>query len=373
MTTPRFIVSLLMLAAVASPLRAQAQPADSMAALGAKTDLNDEDRAQIRTFVTERVAKIAGTDAGAARAATDELRTAFAGSDAFLRNYAAACLEAVGSAYKKADTVAATRLLAVIDAFNVIEAQALLLEALQDDRVGVRAAGAIGLRTLRPKLAAAGADTVQKVLGALREAGKKEKSRDTLKTIYAALNFAELPSAPEPKANVAAVLDLLDARSRQYAAGTVTALGADDTGLRIAQALLRNMDDAERQRLTVAVATMMKYAIEEYASPATKLSDVRDKTSSRELIETRNALERLIVGGEELLAALLKPEKAPTVAEQLKKLKMANMKVEWQNWVPLLQKAVNQDFALRELPTAADESAPEPTPETEEPAPAETP
>ncbi|HPM23418.1 MAG TPA: hypothetical protein PLP66_05900, partial [Phycisphaerae bacterium] len=176
---------------------------------------------------------------------------------------------------------------------------------------------------------------------------------------------------PEPKANVAAVLDLLEARSRQYAAGTVTALGADDTGLRIAQALLRNMDDAERQRLTVVAATMMKYAIEEYASPATKLSEVRDKTSSRELIETRNALERLIVGGEELLAALLKPEKAPTVAEQLKKLKMANMKVEWQNWVPLLQKAVNQDFALRELPVAEEEA--EPAPETEESAPAETP
>ena len=339
-----------------SPLISWSQEATAnLTALRAKTDINDEDRAAIRAFVTQRVGKIvANSDATEARQATEDLRSAFDGTDAFKREYAAIALDAIGSAYKKADLVPATRLLALVNTFNVAEAFPLLVDALQDDRIGIQAAAAIGLRTLRPKLASGGRELMQRALDALKEAGKREKSRDALRSIYAAMNYAELPSPPDPKPGIAAVLDLLEARAREYAAGQISALGADDTGLRVAQALVKSMDEAELQRLTVVTATMMKYAIEQYSSPATRLA-AREKHASPAQIEIRNALERLVLVGEELLVALLKPEKAPAVNEAMRKLNTVDMKNEWQTkWVPLLQKAVNQDFTLKELPEAED-------------------
>ncbi len=336
--------------AVAPPGAAKAQePGNELTPIRTKTDLTDEDRGLIRAFVSQRVTKASDADAAAARQAADELRSGFDGSEAFKREYATAALEAITAAYKTAPLPAATRLLAVVNAFNLPEAQNLLLEALKDERVGVRAAGAAGLRNLRPKIAAAGRDVFVKVLDGLKEAGKREKSRDTLKTLYAAMNYFELSSAPDTKADLTALLDLLDARARLYAAGTVSALGADDTGLRIAQ-LVKTLDDAERQRLVAAVATMTKYAIEQYTSPTSTLTDVAED-ASRELLETRNGIERLIEVGEKMLTELLKPEKAPAVAENMRKGIPDDMRSEWQKWVPLLQKAVNQDFTLKEAPT----------------------
>jgi hypothetical protein len=322
------------------------EPGGELTAIRAKTDLTDEDRGLIRAFVSQRVTKASDADPAVARQAADELRSGFEGSDAFKREYATAALEAITAAYKNAPLPAATRLLAVVNAFNLLEAQNLLLEALKDDRVGVRAAAAAGLRNLRPKIAAAGRDAFVKVLDGLKEAGKREKSRETLRTIYAALNYFELSSSPDTKADLGALLDLLDARARLYASGNVTALGADDTGLRVAQ-LVKTLDDAERQRLIVDTATMMKYAIKQYTSPTSNLTDVAED-ASRELVETRNGIERLIEVGEKILTDLVKPEKAPAVAESMRKGKTDDMRSEWQKWVPLLQKAVNQDFTLKE-------------------------
>ena len=347
----RWLVAPLFVLAVLPVLARGQEAGGNLTAIRAKADITDEDRAAIRAFVAQRVGKIvANSDATEARQATEELRSAFDGSDTFKREYAAIALDAIGSAYKRAELVPAARLLALVDTLDVPEAFPLLVEALQDDRVGVRAAAAIGLRTLRTKLAAGARDVLQRALDALKETGKREKSRDTLRAVYAAMNYAELATPPDPKADITALLDLLEARARQYAAGAVSALGADDTGLRIVQALVKSMDETERQRLTVVTAALMKYAIEQYSSPATRLA-AREKHASHEQIETRNALERLVLVGEELLVALLKPEKTPAVSDSMRKLNTVDMKNEWQTkWVPLLQKTVNQDFTLKELP-----------------------
>jgi hypothetical protein len=347
MTTGRRAALLLILPVAG--LCAQEPPVD-LAPIRAKTEITEEDRTQIRTFVNQRIAKVVGNDAAEVRQAAEDLRTGFDGTEAFKRAYAAVCLEGIGSAFKKAELGPAARLLAVVNGFNVLDAHSLFLEALQDERVGVRAAGAIGLRTLREKLAAAGREVWQRVLDGLKEAGKKERSRDTLKTIYGALDYTRVPSTPDAKASAAAVLELLEARARQYAAGNVSALGADDVGLRLAQSLTRVMEEADRKRLMVVVGTMMKYALERYTSGEKKLSAVTDKHADRELVETRDAMERVILVGEELLVGLLKPEKPPTVSDNLRKLNAADMKVEWQKWVRLLRSAVNQDFSLAELP-----------------------
>ncbi len=201
-------------------------------------------------------------------------------------------------------------------------------------------------------------------MDALKEAGKQERSRDTLKSIYQALNYAELPSSPDVKANIAALLELLEARAARYA-GTdeVAALGADDTGLRLAQTLLRLMDDNERRRLTVVVATMTRYAVERYTAggQGRKLADVRDEAPAA-LLEVRNGVERLVLAGEELLTALLQPSKPPTVSDSMRKVDTTGMKNQWREWGRLLQTAVGDEFALREQPESEPERETKPRP-----------
>jgi hypothetical protein len=346
MTTRGFVFVLALALLHAAPLQAQPAPAD-LSAIRAKTDLTDEDRAQIRAYVEQRVSQAGDADAAVARRAADELRAAFDGSDSFKRTYAAMCLEAVSAAYRRVGPLPATRLLAIVNAFGLVEAHPLFLEALQDERVGVRAAGAIGLQTLRAQLSAAGREVFLRALDGLKEAGKREKSRGVLKAIYAALNYFESP-VPDMRAGIAALLEVLESRARQYAGDTAAGIGADDAGLRIAQSAVRNMDDGERQRLTVVVAALTKGALERYLSPAMQWAELREDEAVGELVEIRNGLERLILAGEELLATLLKPERAPAVADNMRKLNTDGMESEWKKWVPLLQQAVNQDFTLGE-------------------------
>lgn len=341
----RCVASTLLLAAVL-PLAAQT-PEGPLAALRAKTDLNDEDRTQIRIFVMERITAIITNQPGAAQTATDELRTAFTGTENYQRAYATLAVEAVGTAFGRAELVPATRLLAVLNTFNVVEAHTVFLEALRDERVGVRAAGAVGLRALRSRIAQAGGDTFQAVLAGLQQAGARERSRDTLRSIYGALNYAGIPGVANPRAAANAVLALLEARAAQYGQAEIPALGADDAGLRAARESLANFEDETRNRLIVVTGTLVRYAVDRYTGGEPKLADVRDgAAANRDQLEFRNAAERLVLIGEELLIELLKPNPAPQVSENMRRLNTANMKIEWQKWSTALQTAVGRDFAL---------------------------
>lgn len=336
-------------------VRAQ-QPEGPLAGLRQRPDLGEEERAQVRTFAAERLQRTVADDAGA-RAATDELRAAGEGSDGYRRVYAATCLELIGPAMPKAGLVPATRLLTVVNALNTLDALPLLLESLRDERTGVRAAAAVGLRLLRPRVVQAGRDTYQRVLDGLKEAGKKERSRDTLRSIYKALDYAELPASPDAKANVAAVVEILEARVPQYANDPIPAVGADDVGLRLAQSLLRVLDEGERRRLAGVTAGLMRQALEQYlpGEGSRNLAAVRDQQGQSSLSELRDAMERIVLVGEELLVGLLRPEKAPSVSDFLRKLDTAGIQNQWNLWVPLLQNAVGQDFALRLRPATKSE------------------
>jgi hypothetical protein len=327
-------------------------PQDALSALRAKTDLTDDERNQIRGFVADRVGELVGPDAALAREAGSVLRAGYAGSAPFKQAYAAACVGVFGSAFPKADVAPAARLLTILSTLNVVEARSVFFEALQDERVGIRAAAALGLRALRPKLAQAGGEVFMSTLATLRDAAKKERARDTLRAIYAALNFAEIPSPPDLKPVAAALLDVLEERAKPYAARQdVPAVGADDAGLAVAEKMVRALSDDERRRLTVATATLVRRAIEEYTASDKKtvLAQVRD-TDSSELVEYRNAMERLVLFGERLLVALQSPAKPPSVLEPMKKGDKAGMKLQWKAWGDLLKPTVGQDFPLVETP-----------------------
>lgn len=323
-------------------------PQDALAEIRKRGDLSDDDRNQIRTFIGQRVAEIAGGDAVASQAACAALRAGYAGTEGFTRAYGALALEVIGSAYRKAEIVPAAKLLAVLSTFNLADAQGLFVEALQDERVGVRASAALGLRALRAKLAPTPAYAATAT--ALAAAGKKEKSRETLRSIYEALDYSTLPTPPDLKPAATALLELLEERAKEYAArGEVPAVGADDAGLAVAARLSKPMGEEERKRLLVVTATMVRYAIEQYRSTEKGLTELRDKTASPALLEYRNGMERLVLVGEPLLGTLLAvKEKGPNVMEAMRQTNRANMKLEWDKWAGMLRTATNQDFALLE-------------------------
>jgi hypothetical protein len=117
------------------------------------------------------------------------------------------------------------------------------------------------------------------------------------------------------------------------------------------------MSDEQRKRLEVAVGTMMRYALEQYTSGERKLSAVRESGGNPQAVEMRNDTERLILTGEQLLAALVPPPlPTPAVSDGMRKADTTDMKNAWRKWVGVLQKTVGRDFSLVEQP----ESAPAP-------------
>ena len=327
---------------------AWAQADETLAALQARSEISAEDRQTIQTYVSRHVADLIGQDQTQARTATRLLRDAHQGSDAFKQAYAVVCNEVFATGFKKAELRPAVRMLTVLGSFQTLDAHTVFVQALRDDRVGVRAAAALGLRSLRPQIAAAGGTVYTSVLTALSEAGGKEKSRDTLRAIYAALDYAALTNPPDLTPAARTLLNLLEQRSRAYAAReTLLAAGADDAGLEAAARMLPALDDAGRRRLTVITATMLRYALEEYTSPEKNLMEVRAATSPG-MAAYRDGMERLVLVGEGLLRSLLAPPESPDVLGSMRKLNKAALKLQWKEWVALIQRATDQDFTLAE-------------------------
>jgi hypothetical protein len=347
--TPVLLIGTCLSAVAAGQAQTTAGPQDPLTPIRSNDPLTAEDRTNIQTFVEQRVRDIASGEALIRRPALQGLRAGYAGPDGFKEAYARASVNAARNAVRRADLVPATQILAVLGSFRTLQARELFIEMLGDERVGVRAAAALGLRVLRQPIANAGGDTYSNTLQALRSAGEAEKSRDTLRAIYAAMDYPALETPPPLAPAATQLLQLLEARAGQYRAGSdVPAVGADDAGLLLANRLLDNYDADAQNRLARAAARMVKYAIEQYRSPSKKLTELRDDEDSRQLLAYRNAMERLVLAGEIVLKSILKPEVAPQVMDKMGDLDTTGMKLQWQTWNALLKQRVNQDFALEE-------------------------
>lgn len=322
-----------------------------LAELQSRSELSEQDQQRLTTFVRDTIAAIAADDPVAAREAVRQLRRAYDGTTAFKRAFAEVCLRSIRSAYQKAELRPAAQMITFLGTLRVPDAQPVLLDALQDERVGVRAAAAAGLAALRETLVAAGADARKRALDALVKTGTAEKSRATLRCIYQALDYASLANPPADKQAPLAVLKLLEQRAQAYDGDDVPAMGADNLGLRIIRRSLAQFDDAERKRLLTVVGTMLRRSIEAYTSGPKRLADVRDDAGNPQAVAVRDSVEQLILIGEGLLAEMLNPprEQVPDVAEQMRNLETVEMKNEWKKWAALLQNATGQSFALRDI------------------------
>lgn len=322
----------------------QAAPGGPLAALRTKSDLSDEDRAAVREFLTQRVADLIGQDAATARDASRALRAAAKGSEGFRRAYTQESLALLAPAIAKAELLPATQLLLVLDELDSLEAIPTFIAALSDSRVGVRAAAALAIKNLRPKLTAAGGDSLSSAIAAIRDAAKKEPGRDALRVMYEALDFGR----GADRAAAAALADVLDARGKLHADGAdVPAVGADAAGLRIAAEAAGALSDDDKRKAAAAAGAIMRFALNEYLSPPQNLIEVRS-TDSAERVERRNAIEQVILAGEKSLAALLAPGKAPSVYDAIRKLNRPETRLQWKEWNELLKRFTNQEFTLPE-------------------------
>ena len=318
--------------------------AGSIESLQAKGVLSDEDTTALRTWIAQRFQTLTADNPAAANTAFAELRNSRIGTPAFIQAYTSACIQAAGSAYGNAERDAATRMLVLLDTFKELDAYPILVQALGDARVPVRAAAAIGLRNLQTKIAGASGNIFNEVIAALREAGKKEESAVVLKLIYEALNFER---APDARALADAVTNLLAARGDQYGGSEVKAVAADQPGLALAERLAAQSDDDGRRRLAIAAAKMLRYAVSYYT---TELHKIDNKTSSPVQVQLRDRVELFIESAEKLLRTLLKPQDGPDVTQALQKSiqaeKPVNMKIAMNRWADLIQQTYQTDVHL---------------------------
>jgi len=354
------MTGLLLVLGTALPLAAQDVPEqqDVVAQLRGKGALTDEDMTALRNWVGQRVRMVStGSRADAGLAAKD-LRESYKGTPAYQQAYVTVCTEVIGAAYKQAKRDAAARLIAVLNTLKALPTYPMLIEALGDQRVPVRAAAAVGLRNLRPKLASTGGNAFTETIAALRDAGKREESHAALQLIYSALDYSG--SSPDPKASGTALLELLEARGAQYGARNVKAEGADCVGLQLAGRLAGQLDDGERRRLAITAARMLHYGVTRYTG---ELYKIDDKTSSPVQVALRNRIELFIRAAEELLSKLTEPPRAEdfqTVTAEMQdreqKEKSTYMKIAMNEWATVLRERFQLDLQIDVTP---EETAPE--------------
>lgn len=341
----------------ATPPGGEKAQAGELAPFQTLAAMSDEGRAKLKEWIGKRVDSIISQSANEAKAAAADLRLEFArpgNSPAFKEAYVQIANEVIAPAYKSAKLPPATQLISVLGAFNEIVTARTLIEALSDERPAVRAAAASGLRTLRQKLAAAGGNTANEAIDALRDAGRKESSLVGLQAIYAALNYPEVGAAPDPKRNAVAVLDILETRAEQYVAKNVKGGGADAAGLVVMNALKAALSDAERDRVAVIAGRMLLYSVHRYLQ---EFMSVSEKTHSSLLVDERNHTEILIDECERTLKDLLKPQGAdePNLGKAMRDPgknpgdRPINIRNEANKWAKLLAAKTNQKFELEEV------------------------
>lgn len=340
MPSRRVLVGLLVTIGVA---HAQQKPADPLAPLRNKTTLSSEDRATLTSWIRGRLDLVVGNDAGAAR----QLRTAATGSDAFRKAYVATLAGEIRTRLAKADPPVAARLIALLvavsHAASGTDAVPTLLELLKDNRPAVRASAIVALRSLRDRIRDAGGNLPDRVLAALRDAGPQVRAYAPLRRLYEAMDLAA-NDARRQRAVAEAITSVLEQRARLHTGQNVPAEGAEATAFDILTRLAARLDDATRKRALAASGAILRHAVGRYVRD---LIDVPDD-ASRVQVLARNRIERLVLAGQNLLAALLQPSDPPPLTQAMQKQRKADaVKRQWNRWAALLKAATGQDFSLQ--------------------------
>ena len=324
-----------------------------LSGLRQKAALNDDDRTTMRTWIRDTVnAVIAEARGGQPAPGIATLRGLAAdSSDAFKTAFAESAAQVIADALRGAPDGVAARLVTVLYPFDDPGAVRLYVAALGDPRDAVRICGASGLRRLAPKIAARGAADVNATLTTLRDAGRTEQSATVLDNIYRAMDYTRLPNAPESRANIAAVLELVQARAATYEVDKpVAAKGVDRAGVRLLAGQSAALDAEQRRRVLTAVGRMLRYCVWRYTT-----DESLQAGSGADVVKQRNELELFIADAEAGLRALgVGSADAPNIADAGHG---APAVAEMNKWAELLRGPTGEDFSLTsDSPAPAAES-----------------
>lgn len=341
----RSTLCVLGLLAVPLPLLGQdAAPKSGLEDLQAKGALSDEEQTRLTEWMTAHIRDIA-TGSAAAKQAAAELRKTYTGDNGFRQAYARAANELIRQSYGRAKLAPATQLIALLGSFNDMVAHPTLLEALKDERVGVRTAAAVGLVHMRGAIVQAGSNSVSATLTALVAAGKQETSAVALESMYRAMDYQSSTPAGDPQAVTRALLELLDGRAKAYAEGKPPAWGAETAAISLADRLRGSLNDADKKRLTDDLGKILIAAGTRYTE---QLITVKDDSASRVDIELRDTTEQLVMASEGLLAKLLTWSADKTVVDHMRKLEKTDMKLKLKEWAKLLTGATGETYDVDE-------------------------
>ncbi|MFH1748968.1 MAG: hypothetical protein ABIG44_18195 [Planctomycetota bacterium] len=344
----RVAIICLGLSSWSHPARGQDAP-DPLATLQARETLSDEDTANLRAWITERVATLGGDDAVMAQQAFTELRGALKGTAGFQQSYTTLCIEIIGARYKNMPLVPAARLLTLLNLFDNIRGLDVLLDALGDQRAALRATAVVALRKLQPKIAP-NPEAYNRVVAALRDAGKTESAREVLQLIYRALEYSRVQPPPDLKIAATGMLEVLAERAKQFGEKKVRAEGADAVGFKVATTLRTALEGPGQTQYTNILARALHYAVIRYTQGETPLGKVSDKTGGGDEIALRDATELLIRESERQLTELLKPEDAPNVTQKMQAANLTEMVNEMGRWILIFKDKLNLDLPMQNEP-----------------------
>lgn len=294
------IAAVLAFAALASAQ--QAGSPDVAATLRSKDLLSDQDKAQLRQWILDRVSgleqaakandlkamftikrnMVEAAAASAAAPATAGFRTAYGEISApIFQPYFG-----IGEDARASDPRVALYLAQVLGSLKQINTLDVMLAALGSKYPAVRFVAAKDMRDLRSEIAAAMANQLARIITAVQQAGAKEGDAPTAKMLYEAVDFrAQVPaSAPQV---IEAMLTMLQGRSQFYRNDLVTNFYPDAYAMNILQTI--DLPDAQKSKAIQIVNSILQGAAERWALVAREYEDVQitpenpyDAASSRQ-------------------------------------------------------------------------------------------
>jgi hypothetical protein len=204
----------------------------NISALKGKRDaLSGADKTALAEWVRGQAQVVASDDSAAVVTALKSLRDVLRdASSTFEQELRPIASREIGQAVADAGSSGASRLIALLGELGDGSARPVLLQALQSEQAGVRAAAVGSVVRLQAPLLAGGGNTAGALLQALEQAGAKEQNSDVLMAIYRAMDFTGVPNAPDNQQMIAAVLRVMTARALRAQQGEPGAVGADGAG-----------------------------------------------------------------------------------------------------------------------------------------------
>lgn len=260
---------------------AAAAQTDAAAALRSKDVLSEQDKAQLRQWITDRISALEDaakkTDIKTMATTRRNMSEAAANSGpspatpGFRIAYAELCSGifqpylGIGEDPKGNDPRIALYLAQILGSLKQIGTVDAMLAALNSKYPAVRLCAAKAIRDLRSEIVATRANQVNKIITTIQQAGAKEGDAPTARMLYEAVDFRG-PAAGTAGQVAAAILEMLKGHQQFYANDLVSELHADAYAMNLLQGI--ELPDPEKRKAIPIAYAIIEVAAQRWAPVA---------------------------------------------------------------------------------------------------------